>query len=225
MGATLNLRHVILKMINMTLTIFHYIAIGLSVLALIFLLSGLIALRRKHLVQRVMGLTMSLCFLLLGGIFGVGALSIRGYQALTLEQLAATVMVEPIGPEAFNATFIFTDGSQKTYLLSGDQLLVDAHILKWKSLANIIGFYTSYELARVSGRYIDLQDERDKPRTIFSLSHDKALDIFTLRKQFSHLQFLLDAEYGSASFVPAQSKQQYALMVSASGLLFRKIGH
>lgn len=96
-------------------------------------------------------------------------------------------------------------------------------ILKWKPVANILGFHTSYELARVSGRYIDLADEQTKPRTVFSLSEVKLLDIFELRKQFAHLNFLLDAEYGSASFVPTQTKQQYVLMVSTSGLLFRRI--
>ena len=207
----------------MTLTPLHYFAIGLGVLAVIFLLSSIMSLRRRHFGQLATHLAMSFCFVLLGGLFGLGALSVQGYQALTLEQLAATVTVEPLGENQFKATFIFPEGTSKTYSLSGNQLLVDAHILKWKPLANILGFHTSYELARVSGRYLDLSDEQNKPRTLFSLSDEKILDIFELRKQFAHLQFLLDAEYGSASFVPAQKKQQYALMVSTSGLLFRRI--
>lgn len=206
-----------------TLTPLHYFAIALGVLAVIFLLSSIMSLRRRHFGQLATHLAMSLCFVLLGGIFGLGALSVQGYQALTLEQLAATVTVEPIENNQFKAEFVFTNGTSKTYTLSGNQLLIDAHILKWKPVANILGFHTSYELARVSGRYIDLADEQTKPRTIFSLSDAKLIDIFELRKQFAHLNFLLDAEYGSASFVPAQTKQQYILMVSTSGLLFRRI--
>lgn len=208
---------------NITLTPLHYFAISLGVLAVIFLLSSIMALKRRHFGQLSTHLAMSFCFILLGGIFGLGAISIQGYQALTLEQLAATVTVEPIGDNQFKANFVLPDGTSKSYTLSGNQLLVDAHILKWKPVGNILGFHTSYELARISGRYIDLSDEQSKPRTIFSLSKEKVLDMFQLRKQFSHLNFLLDAEYGSASFVPAQEKQQYALMVSTSGLLFRKI--
>lgn len=206
-----------------TLTPLHYFALALGVLAVIFLLSSIMSLRRRHFGQLATHLAMSLCFVLLGGIFGLGALSVQGYQALTLEQLAATVTVEPMENNQFKAEFVFPNGTSKTYTLSGNQLLIDAHILKWKPVANILGFHTSYELSRVSGRYIDLADEQSKPRTIFALSEAKLLDIFELRKQFAHLNFLLDAEYGSASFVPAQAKQQYVLMVSTSGLLFRRI--
>lgn len=208
---------------EITLTPLHYFALSLGILSVIFLLSSIMSLRRRHFGQLATHLAMSFCFVLLGGLFGLGAISIQGYQALTLEQLAATVTVEPLENNQFAATFVLPDGTQKNFTLSGDQLLVDAHILKWKPLGNILGFHTSYELARVSGRYIDLNDEQKKPRTIYSMSKEKMLDMFELRKQFAHLKILLDAEYGSASFVPAQNKQQYALMVSTSGLLFRKI--
>lgn len=205
------------------ITPLHYLAITLGVLSVIFLLSSIMALKRRHFGQLATHLAMSFCFVLLGGIFGLGAISVQGYKALTFEQLAATVTIESKGDAQFSAQFVFPDGTRQTHTLSGNQLLVDAHILKWKPIANILGFHTNYKLARVSGRYLALEDEQSKTRTIYSLSKEQPVDIFELRKQFSNLQFLLDAEYGSASFVPAQKSQQYALMVSTSGLLFRRI--
>lgn len=208
---------------SVTLTPLHYFALGLGGLSVLFLLSSVMSLRRRHFGQVATHLAMALCFLLIGGIFGLGALSIQGYQALTLEQLAATVTVEPIGENQFKADFVLPSGETKTFTLSGNQLLVDAHILKWKPIANILGYHTSYELARISGRYLDLADEQTKPHTVFGLSDEKIVDLFELRKKFAQLNVLLDTEYGSASFVPAQYKQQYALMVSTTGLLFRRI--
>lgn len=205
------------------MTPLHYLTLTLGVLSVIFLLSSIMALKRRHFGQLATHLSMAFCFVLLGGLFGLGALSVQGYKALTYEQLAATITITPKGEDAFEAKFVFPDGSFQSHQLSGNQLLVDAHILKWKPIANILGFHTDYKLARVSGRYLSLTDEQTKPRTIFSLSDDKLVDIFSLRKQFAHLEILLDAEYGSASFIPAKEAQQYALMVSTSGLLFRKI--
>lgn len=158
----------------------------------------------------------------LSALFGTISISIQGYQALTKEELAATVIIKPIAKQKFNAQFIMPDGSKQDFTLAGDQLYVDAHILKWKPIVNIIGLHTSYELDRVSGRYFDLNDEREKVHTHYSLSQDKAFDMFNLRQNFASLSTLLDAEYGSASFINSSSSAEFKLMVSTTGLLIRK---
>jgi len=100
---------------------------------------------------------------------------------------------------------------------------VDAHILKWKPVANFFGLHTTYELDRVAGRYIRLEDERSKSRTVFSLSRSKPLDMFYLRGRYALLKPLLDAEYGSATFIPAKESSEVEVRVSTSGLLVRKV--
>ena len=101
------------------------------------------------------------------------------------------------------------DGSEKIFSLAGDQLYVDAHILKWKPLANIFGLHTSYELDRVAGRYSILNDETTKVRTVYSLSREKPLNMFDLRQRFAMLNPLLDAEYGSATFINSNSPEEF----------------
>lgn len=202
----------------------EYIAIALGVLALVFLLNSLSAFRRKEITLVATNLALSLVFLFLGSVFALGAISVLGYHALTYEQLAATITVEPKGENQFQADFTFPNGEKKSFVLAGDQLLVDAHILKWKPISNILGLHTNYELARVTGRYLHIEDEQKKTHTVFALNdEDKLIDLFKLRRKFATLNVLLDAEYGSASFVPAKEKQQYILMISTSGLLFRRI--
>lgn len=147
----------------------------------------------------------------------------RGYIGFTHEEKAALVMVEPAGADQFQAHFIFLDGTQKSFLISGDQLIVDAAVLKWKPIANIFGLHTSFELLRVSGRYSTLKDEQTKAHTAFGLQKEPEwIDLFELRKRFAQLHYFFDAEYGSASFVPAHEKQQYVLLVTNSGLIFRR---
>jgi hypothetical protein len=130
-------------------------------------------------------------------------------------------LIEPVSEQNFIAHFLFPDGSRAQYNISGDELYVDAHILKWKSFANLFGLHTLYELDRVAGRYVALEDEKQKLRTVHSLSEDKTVDIFEIRMKYKILSFLLDAEYGSATFINANKASRFKVMVSTTGLLFR----
>jgi hypothetical protein len=197
------------------------IAIGVAFLGLVCLLAGVTALARwrplAFTLRTAVGVLLIAAAALLA-IIGVGTV---GYRALTKEEVAAWVKVEPAGPERFTAKFRFPDGRTATYALAGNELYVDAHILKWKPVANLLGLHTQYELDRVAGRYRRLEDEQARVRTVYTLGHSKPLDMFDLRREFPVLAPLLDAEYGSASFVPADRSTEWELRVSTSGLLFR----
>ena len=81
------------------------------------------------------------------------ALGTQGMQALTNEQSAARVKIVPTGVQRYDATVTFADGRVETYDMAGDDIYIDAHIVKWTPLANMLGLQTSYRLDRISGRY------------------------------------------------------------------------
>jgi len=191
-------------------------------LALVFLMLTIRSSRKRKIMRTGRNLLVTLLMLSLSALFGTITISINGYEAFTKEELAATVIITPISKQKFNAQFILPDGTRKHFELAGDQLYVDAHILKWKPIANLLGLHTSYELDRVSGRYANLNDERNKVHTHYSLSEDKIFDMFNLRQEFAFLSPLLDAEYGSASFINSNSSMEFKIMVSTTGLLIRK---
>jgi hypothetical protein len=155
----------------------------------------------------------ALCFVLLGAT--------QGYRALTREEIACEVRVEPTGEQTFVARFRFPDGHEAVHPLAGDQLYVDAHILKWKPWANLLGLHTAYELDRVGGRYASLDDERNKPRTIASIAQLKRFDLFDLRQKHAGLGILVDTQYGSGTFVDVRSPAVLEVRVSTTGLLVR----
>jgi hypothetical protein len=86
----------------------------------------------------------------------------------------------------------------------------------------VLGLHTAYELDRVAGRYATLEDEQERPRSVFSLAADKPVDMFHLRRRFWLFRPVLDTEYGSATFVPADRPATYELRVSTTGLLIRR---
>lgn len=151
------------------------------------------------------------------------AASTQGYRALTMEEVAATVTTLPTGPGAFQAFVEFPDGRDTTLAVQGDQLLVDAHILKWRYIGNVIGLHTQYELDRLTGRYVNIDDERSRERTVHSLKTDKPVDLFDLVERFSFLTGLVDAEYGSATYIGVDKPARFEIRVSTTGLLVRQI--
>jgi hypothetical protein len=188
----------------------------------IFIIAALAALRRARPLRFALRTVAGLLLLSLGALAGAIGVGLSGYRALTREEVAARIVVRPVGPRRFAATFFVSDRPEMTYELAGDEIYVDAHILKWKPMANVLGLHTAYELDRVAGRYDDIARERSADRTVYSLVEDRPVDLFGLRKRYAFLAPLLDAEYGSGTFVPVRRRAEFEVRVSTTGLLIRE---
>ena len=199
-------------------------AAAFGVLGGILLIAGLVALRRRRPFRFMLRTLMGLLLLSLGALAGTVGIGMQGYRALTREDLAARIVVQPIGPQLFSAT-VHIPGRPETsyYELAGDALYVDAHILKWHPMANVVGLHTAYELDRIAGRYDDLERERTAPRTVHSLAPDRWVNLFALRMRYAALAPALDAEYGSGTFVRVTEPAEFEVRVSTTGLLVRPI--
>jgi hypothetical protein len=198
-------------------------AVLLGVLGGTFAIGGLVALKRGRPLRFALRTLTGLLLLSLGGLAGAIGVGTMGYRALTREVVAAHVLVQPLSRQRFAARIRVPDRPDVTYMLSGDEIDVDAHILKWKPMANVLGLHTVYELDRVAGRYRDVAQERSGDRTVFSLAQDKPVDLFGLRMRFTFLAPLLDAEYGSGTFVPVTRPAEFEVRVSTTGLLIREV--
>ena len=198
-------------------------AVALLVLGTILTVAGFVALMRARVGSFTLRTVLGLTLLSLGGLAGMIAFGIQGYQTLTREEIAAQISVSPIAPQRFAATFRYPDGRVANFMIAGDEIYVDAHILKWQPLANLFGLHTAYELDRVAGRYRDIEQERTAERTIHTLSQDKPINLFGLRQRHTFLAILLDAKYGSATFVPVIQPAELELRISTTGLLMREV--
>jgi hypothetical protein len=197
-------------------------AILFGVMGVVLLFAGLVAFFRLRLLSFLFRTLFGLLLMALGGVAGTIAIGIQGYRALMREDVAARIIVKPAGPQRFNATIRFPDGRAEAYVLAGDEIYVDARILKWHPYANWIGLHTAYELDRLAGRYHNIDDERSAPRTVHVLARDKPVDLYGLRRRYTFLAPLIDAEYGSATFVPVTQPAEFELRVSTTGLLVRE---
>ncbi|TQV86995.1 hypothetical protein [Aliikangiella coralliicola] len=192
-----------------------------GLLSIYYLFSLCLKLKKIRLIGAVSRLLSFFFFAGLTGALSIIVLGTQGYQGLTREQSVATVKVSPAGEQSYHARMIFSDGREQVFVLKGDELLVDAYVLKWKPWTNIIGLHTAFRLDRVTGRYKSLEDEQNKPRTVFAINNKGNKGIAQWREDYSALSFLLDVEHGSASFASAEGEAEYQLMVTTDGLLLR----
>ena len=196
------------------------VAVVLFVAGVLLGASALASLMQARLVRFVIRSLLSALFLVAGSGLGVLVLGTQGMRALAHEETAARIKVVPTGPQRYDATVTFADGRTETYAVAGDDIYVDAHILKWTPLANQLGLHTTYRLDRIGGRYRTLAHEVTSPRTIFQLGEPGGLDIVGIARRFP-IAKVFDAQYGSATYVPVDGPAELELRVSTSGLLLR----
>jgi hypothetical protein len=200
------------------------VALGFGALGTLLVIAGALALLGLHPARFAVRTVLGLVFLSLGAVGGLMTAGLQGYRALTREELAARLSVRPAGPQRFTVVVRVPGAHEATYSIAGDEIVVDAHILKWKPIVNVLGLHTAYELGRVGGRYRDLRQERSGTRTVYSLAEDRTVDLFDLRQEYAVLEPFVDAQYGSATFVSVTRPAELEVRVSTTGLLLREVG-
>lgn len=208
-------------------TLWLVLAAAAAVLGVVLVLGAFVALARLRILAFLFRALLGVVLLAGGAAIWLLTAGLGGVEALTRETVAARVKVRPAGPQLFDAAITFPDGRTANYLIAGDQVYLDAHVLKWKPIANWLGLHTSYRLDRIGGRYRDIHQEVTARRTVHPLHPPPAggIDLVTWREQTPWATaWLLDAEYGSAAFVPVNGAADLELRVSTSGLLIRPAG-
>jgi hypothetical protein len=185
---------------------------------------GAWALKKKRAFRTAASTLVALLMLSLTALSATLTISTQGYRALTREDVVATVTTRRVSEQQFEASVRFPDGRDTVFVLAGDEFYMDARILKWKPIANVLGLHTDYELDRISGRYLDLEAEQSSQRTVFALGSSKPIDLFELRRRHPILGWLVDAEYGSGTFIATDDQALFDVLVSTTGLMIRKRG-
>lgn len=156
----------------------------------------------------------------------VVAVDVFSYRQLQQEQNIATIQFEKIQEQKFIATFKAINSEPKKYELLGDQWQLDSRVIKWSQAAGILGVKTGYRLDRLLGRYLLLDDERNKPRNVYELNSSwVGIDTWHWLKQFDkHIPFV-DARYGNAVFLPMVNRGKFQISLTNSGLIARPINN
>lgn len=201
-----------------------------TALIVVFALAGILLLiaavrrfRRRRLLGGATRGAAGLVLLLLSVSAALLAANLRTYQRLTIEQPAAELQLTRTTERQFNAVLTYPTGERANFALRGDEWQVDARVLKWHALANLVGFDTAYRLERIGGRYTHVEDERSQLHTVYSLNPPQRIDPWDLVHRFHSWIPWIDAVYGSATYLPMADGALFEIKVSQSGLVARPL--
>ncbi len=108
--------------------------------------------------------------------------------------------------------------SDNTYLVHGDEWMVQGDILKLSPWLNVLGLHSGYKLTRLEGRYDDIKLENTAPRTAIELNGGDDNFFKTAYTQKSWFSPFVDAAYGNAVF---QATGTFDIFASQDALIAR----
>ena len=163
-----------------------------------------------------------LVFALLTILFAGLGLALRGYGLLTAEAPVATVQARQLGPQWFGVRLDFPDGTHRSADLHGDEWQLDARVIKWSPRAVSLGAQPLFRVDRLSGRYRNAQQAQATLPSIASLDADPLVDLWQIKQRFPTWLPWIDADYGSAAFLPLVNGGNYFVTVSPLGGLIAR---
>ncbi|MDF1780474.1 MAG: hypothetical protein P1U67_04185 [Alcanivoracaceae bacterium] len=201
---------------------FQAVPLLIFALCAVLVITGVFVLiRQQWLVQWLKG-TAGLLFIAVAIYFSLFALNLFSYQQLTREAPVATVSFKEVSPQVFSATVSQPNGTVSEYELNGELWQLDARIIKWKGLFALFGFAPGYQLDRISGRYLSLEDELSRERTVYEVKTPAiGFDIWQSAK--SGWSMMVDASYGSATYLPMTNGAIFEVTLSNTGLVGRPL--
>lgn len=124
--------------------------------------------------------------------------------------------------QTYTAFLDWDDGLSKRYVIKGEQFEISARVIKWKDFASDrLGLTPVYQFDRLEGRYDDIDQEKYGEKTIYDLTENKGVDIWELLEKNKEKLPFTDTGYGTATYLPIDTKLTYDIYLSSTGLYAR----
>ncbi len=153
---------------------------------------------------------------------------VQSYLGLTGEIKVAHIRATSIANVAhqMSVEVMLYDGnghvtSDNTYLIQGDEWMVQGDIIKFPAWLNVVGLHAGYKLTRLEGRYDDITLENNAHHTAIALNGGD--DTF-FQTTYAHKQWFapfVDAAYGNAVF---QRPGSFDVFATQDALIARPTG-
>lgn len=148
---------------------------------------------------------------------GLAATALFGYRRLTAETEVARIEAHALAPQRFALDIETPDGDRRRVELAGDDWQLDARVIKWTPRAVVLGAPALYRLDRIAGRYREVAQERTALRSVAALDEAHWPDLWTLKRRFPERLPWVDADYGSAAYLPLVDGGRYVVTLAAAG--------
>ena len=192
-------------------------------LAVLFILSMFRHVRRRRPLRATGSLAGGAASGAVGGASVLLLFSYYGYDQLIDEQPVSQIEFSQSAPGEYVARVMIAGEPDKLLPLRGDEWQMDARVINWQPPATLLGLDPIYQLERLSGRYADVGDERNSPRTVYALSDAPNLDFWRLARSLPVLLPGVDAYYGSATYLPMADGARFEISLTRTALIARPV--
>ncbi len=197
-------------------------SIIIASIGLMLCVLGIIKLTKRLMMSSVRYEITGIILLTIAAMLFLVSSNIHTYERLVYEQPVASISFHRIAPQYYSAELKeLISGESWFYELRGDEWQLDAQILTWQGYANLLGLDSYYRLHRLSGRYTDINEERNQPHTVHGLAAEERIDLWSYANEYRNWLSMVDATYGSAVFLPMNDAAEYSISISRNGLVAR----
>lgn len=209
------------------------------IIGIILLCLSMYLLFRAHILAVLLKVIPGLLLLFCAVILIFSSMDMMSYRQLLKEESVATLHFEQLAPQSYEVMVIDKGNQQHYFHLKGDQWQLDARMIRWHPSLIRIGFQPLYRLDRIGGRYTDIQQELHSDRTVYQIASSElalesgeigrgvftgwGIDTWRWFHQWEWLHSWVDADYGTATFVPMAHGAVYEVTVGYSGLVARPV--
>lgn len=198
---------------------YYALAIGIAVLALLLAWQAAAMLLRSNWLLGWLRGSAGLALLAGAGVIGVVGYDLHSYQMLPADRPLLTLTFQADGDKDYRVTLL--EGSEmREVRLQGDLWQLDVRLLRWKSLAALIGLQPGYRLERLSGRFLSIEEQQLASHTEVSLAQSPyGVDFWRwLRRRQGDL-YVVTPEAQRVTYLPLADGAAYSVSLSAAGLL------
>lgn len=171
-------------------------------------------------------------FLGLAGVVVFAGLNIQTYKRLTYERPVAVVKFAAVPEQAgaYTADVTFSDGTRLTQadgsqpVFRGDEWQIGARVIKFKPMANILGYDSVYRLehmrSTLSTQFSSDAVTEGKIDGVRIITTEPGIDVSKLADTYGS-RFGIDSEYGSATYQPMGDGYEYEISITQDALIAR----
>lgn len=169
--------------------------------------------------------TLGLCLILFAVAFALSGLDLLSYKQMFQDKPILTISFVQKQEQHYVSTLLdIEQGVEQDFDIYGEQWQIDARMIRWSGLFNLLGAKPGYRLERLNGRYHSLEDERRNKRSVHPLSESEYfIDTWLLVNKSNNVVPLIEAVYGSAAYLPMADGAIYQISLSHSGLVAKPL--
>ena len=195
---------------------------GIIALLLLFILLRRARRRERGLTVYITNILGIILLTLLSSTLLLIYTSFKNYEHFGYKENVLTIVCQLKEVDWFVIELISEDRNKEKsrfYRLTGQQFLIEGHIVKWKDFFAFLGMKPLYQVTRLSGRYITIEDEKKNERTIYEIN--KTTKFWNFMMRYGKKIPGIDAVYGTASFTYPEVDDTLELLITHTGFMIQ----